>query len=149
MNIYNYNLTNKKSWEGFLNKFKNIDFYFHPDYHDLYKLRYNKSEPNVWIFENCGEIFLYPFNLTEINFHENNNDKFFDISSTYGFVGPISTCNDPKFISSAWKEFDIWSKDNGVVVEFIRFNPLLDNQKISHKNTVIEFNRYVLSLIHI
>ncbi len=143
MNIYNFNLIEKESWENFLNKFQNIDFYFYPDYHDLYKLRYKGSNPNVWIYESHGKIFLYPFNLTEISLQVGDNKKFFDISSTYGFVGPISTSNDAKFISSAWSEFDDWSKEKGIILEFIRFNPLLDNQKISHKNTKIEFNRYV------
>ncbi len=143
MNIYNYNLSNKELWEQFLEKFENIDFYFYPDFHDLYKLRYSKAQPNVWIFEEHDNIFLYPFNLTEIDLQINQGKKFFDISSTYGFVGPISTTNDPKFISAAWNEFDIWSNKNGIVLEFIRFNPLINNQKISHKNTVIEFNRYV------
>ncbi len=136
-----YNLKNKKEWDSILSKFDNLDFYYFSNYHDLYSLRYDGSVPCLWVYEKSEKTFVYPFNLTEILLKIDDHQKFFDISSTYGFVGPYSNSNDENFINDAWNNFDEWCLKKNIILEFIRFNPLLNNEKISHKNTKIEFNR--------
>lgn len=143
MNSQSFNLLNKKKWNEYLKKFSDIDFYFHPDYHDLYKLRYQDSEPYLWVYEEKKNIFFYPFNKSKINLDFLRGKNYFDINSTYGFVGPISNTKDKNFISNAWSEFDIWTKDQNIIVEFTRFNPLKNNHDICHNKTLLEFNRYV------
>ena len=143
MNTQTFNLSNKIQWKEYVNKFDNIDFHFHSDYHDLYKLRYGNSEPIMWVYENENNLFIYPFNITRIDLDIDKNKKYFDISSSYGFLGPASNTNNKEFILQAWIEFDKWAMNKNIVLEFIRFNPLLDNQNICHKDTSVEFNRLV------
>lgn len=107
---YSFSLKNKSIWYQFLNKFKQLDFYFTPEYHELYKFRYKNAKPLVWIYHKDKNFFIYSFNLTPIPKIQLNKKKIYDISSTYGFVGPISTTKDKKFLSDAWKEFDFWAK---------------------------------------
>lgn len=143
MTSYNFTLSNKKEWKNICKKINNLDFYYNPEFHNLYKLRYINSEPNAWVFSKKDKLFLYTFNLTQVLSEKMNNKNIYDISSTYGFLGPVSNSNDEDFISEAWIEFDKWALKKNIILEFIRFNPLLNNHEIRHKDTSIEFNRFI------
>jgi hypothetical protein len=143
MSDYSIDLSSKDKWVKCLNRFENLDFHFYPDYHDLYNSRYKNSDSFLWVYENKEKIFLYPFHKTKINLDFLKNEIFYDISSTYGFVGPVSNTMDESFISDAWQKFDGWALKQNIISEFIRFNPLKRNHNLSHKNTIVEFNRQV------
>jgi lipid II:glycine glycyltransferase (peptidoglycan interpeptide bridge formation enzyme) len=53
----------------------------------------------------------------------------FDVSSVYGYPGPVSS-PDPEFVSRAWQELRGHWREQGVVSAFTRFNPLLENHAI-------------------
>lgn len=143
MSVYSIDLSSKDKWKKCLNKFENLDFHFYPDYHDLYHSTYKKSDSLLWVYENEEKIFLYPFHKTKINLEILKTEIFYDISSTYGFVGPVSNTTDEVFILDAWQKFDEWAVKKNIILEFIRFNPLKGNHNLSHKNTIVEFNRQV------
>ncbi len=143
MSFLSFNLNTKLKWKKYCEKFENFDFYFTPEYHHLYQSRYRHSKPFAWTYNKGNNFFLYAFNLTSVPNIKWKNKKIYDISSTYGFVGPISTTKDKKFLSEAWKEFDVWAKEKNIILEFIRFNPIIENQVYKHNNSKIEFNRYI------
>jgi hypothetical protein len=47
--------------------------------------------------------------------------------SLYGYGGPLSTTDDPAFLASAARALEARQRERGIVSEFVRFHPLLDN----------------------
>lgn len=55
---------------------------------------------------------------------------WWDASAPYGYGGPL--CHpeaDPAFIAAAWRTYTDWMRAHGVVVEYLRFHPLLANER--------------------
>lgn len=52
-----------------------------------------------------------------------------DASSPYGYGGPVSSSDDPGFLAAAWSAYRQWMRAERVVVEYIRFHPLLANER--------------------
>jgi lipid II:glycine glycyltransferase (peptidoglycan interpeptide bridge formation enzyme) len=50
-----------------------------------------------------------------------------DLESAYGYGGPIVDSADPSFAARAWRRFGEWAAGENVMVEFLRFHPLLEN----------------------
>ena len=48
-----------------------------------------------------------------------------DIQSAYGYGGPISNCDAPEFLAAADVAFSQWAFNHSIVVEFLRFHPLV------------------------
>ena len=44
-------------------------------------------------------------------------------------MGPISTTYDKSFLENANKEFESWALSKKILVEFYKFNPILDQAK--------------------
>ena len=58
-----------------------------------------------------------------------NKTNHFDIQSPYPYGGPISTTYDKSFLENANKEFESWALSKKILVEFYKFNPILDQAK--------------------
>ncbi len=54
----------------------------------------------------------------------------FDVSSPYGYSGPLSTSDDPDFLTAAWARFLTWCAETGVIAGFLRFHPLTKNERL-------------------
>ena len=52
-----------------------------------------------------------------------------DASSPYGYGGPLCSSDEPGFVAAAWRAYVDWMRSDGVVVESIRFHPLLGNER--------------------
>jgi len=50
-----------------------------------------------------------------------------DLETPYGYGGPLANCEDPEFLRAADAAFAAWARSEGIVAEFIRFHPLLEN----------------------
>ncbi|WP_435132240.1 GNAT family N-acetyltransferase [Formosa sp. A9] len=71
-------------------------------------------------------LILMPFLLRKIN-SDITQDTYFDITSPYGYSGPLFNQNLTKEqLVKFWSLVDDWYRDNNVVSEFIRFS-LNDN----------------------
>lgn len=70
---------------------------------------------------------VMPFHLNKINTDNKRFDGYYDVSSPYGYSGPILKETMSTFeIEEFWYKIDIWYKKNNVISEFIRFS-LNDN----------------------
>ena len=49
------------------------------------------------------------------------------MQSAYGYGGPVASTTDPAFLQSASAVWKDWCQEKKVLVEFIRFHPLLEN----------------------
>ena len=86
---------------------------------------YNKNLDIIyWIYKEKKNIFMNCFFLGKIN-----KTNHFDIQSPYPYGGPISTTYDKSFLENANKEFESWALSKKILVEFYKFNPILDQAK--------------------
>jgi hypothetical protein len=68
--------------------------------------------------------WLHSLHLTDIA-----GSAWRDASSPYGYGGPLCTSDDPGFVAQAWDAYSAWMREQAVVVEYVRFHPLLANQR--------------------
>ena len=101
-----------------------ISPYLHPFYVMTDALRDCTLKPVFWIYEEAGDIFYYPFHLGRVT----GTDSF-DIQSAYSYGGPLASTANQEFLTAAWQNFFSWCKANQVLAEFIRFHPLIKNQR--------------------
>ena len=90
---------------------------------------------------------MYPFLRNSITTLGYKLDKeYYDIQGAYGYNGLISSTDDKAFISAFWESFDVWCQDNDVVAEFMRFHPLLNNQRLASPSMRTFFSRHTVAL---
>ena len=110
------------------------DIYYNPDYINLYAR--NRDKVNCYMFFHGDKIYVYPFiasPVPEIN-------GYFDISTAYGYGGPVSNSDDQTFLKEAYSCFIEESRKNKIIAELIKFHPLLKNHLLlnKHYNGVIK-----------
>ncbi|MGO4692878.1 GNAT family N-acetyltransferase [Paenibacillus sp. 2TAB26] len=97
-------------------------FYFHPEY--VINDACNKKDIQTIFFakEDNGNIYYHAFHFGKVP-----NTTFFDVQSPYGYGGPLCF-GDKLFIDGCIEEYKKWCLDQSVLVEFIRFHPLMKNE---------------------
>jgi hypothetical protein len=86
----------------------------------------------LFVFDSAGDRLVYPFLLRpieRIGGEPAPAGAWNDVESAYGFSGPLATTADTAFLGSAWNEFDDWCRRERVIAEFVRFHPLLRNER--------------------
>lgn len=111
------------AWPSALAMQPQADAYFLPEYHAAAEAN-GDGEALAFVATNGDNVLLHPFLLRPI---ESGGS---DIESVYGYTGPLATTGDEEFLAAAWREFDAWCADRGVVAEFVRFNPLSRNERV-------------------
>ena len=71
-----------------------------------------------------GERWLHSLHTTAVP-----GTAWCDASSPYGYGGPVSTTDAPDFVRFAWEAYAGWMRDAGILVEYVRFHPLLANER--------------------
>jgi len=141
---YIINARDTESWKSVLKNFGRLDCSFLPEYHLAYSSREKYSQALMYVQESDCNIFAFPFILNEIpRKFCNTKKRLYDISSVYGYSGPLSRKNDKKFLDVAWKNFDLWALDNNIICEFTRFSFYNGNRCVAHPETKILNNRTV------
>ena len=83
-----------------------------------------KLQPVHLLFESGAQRWLHSLHLTDIA-----GAGLRDGSSPYGYGGPLSSSSDPAFLAQAWDTYSRWMRQQRVVVEYIRFHPVLANER--------------------
>jgi hypothetical protein len=96
----------------------------HPGYVAADATRDSRLQPAYLAYESQGECWMHSVHLTEV---PGTNVK--DASSPYGYGGPLATTRDRAFIEAAWSAYCAWMRDQSVVVEYVRFHPVLGNER--------------------
>ena len=99
------------------------DIYYEPDYVGLYQG--DGAVANCYVYVKKNDIYIYPFIMRSVP----KIAGYFDISTPYGYGGPISNSDDPVFLKEAYSCFNREALRRKVVAEVIKFHPLLSNQK--------------------
>ena len=121
--IFFYSKKNIALINDILNKFpkKIFDIYFKPEYNLLYQNSDRKS--SCFYFQNKEKIFFYPFLLQKIDSEKN----YYDITTPYGYGGPISNSADKNFLIEAEDCLNERLLKLNVIAELIKFHPLIYN----------------------
>lgn len=135
-------------WKKLIEKYSSNqrDVYFLPEYYSLYH-NYGDGETQCFVFEKEGSIAIYPFLKNPISPLGYQLDKeYYDIQGAYGYNGLIATTDNVCFINDFWKEFDAYCQENNIIAEFMRFHPLLNNQKLASPKMKTFFSRHTVAL---
>ena len=128
-----------ESWRRALEVFSRVDVCQSPQYHVAYSRRIAGSKPLLWRYEKAGESFCYPFLLTPVA----QRTDYHDISSIYGYSGPLATTSNADFLQAAWAAFDAWTAERKVIAEFTRFSPYAGSKAFAHPDATVEANRTI------
>lgn len=123
-------LDDSEKWNTYLERLPvdQQDIYYKPEYYKLYQ-DLGDGLARCFVFEDNGEIALYPFLINSVNELGYNLDKkYYDIQGAYGYNGSVSSSYDLDFISKFNCEFEIYCCIYNIIAEFTRFNPILGNQ---------------------
>jgi hypothetical protein len=124
------------------------DVYFLPEYVGFFE-RWGDAEACLFFYKEKTNMLLYPFlrcALPRLGKPTNGSANHCDVSTAYGYGGPLVTIvtEDPGFVDRARRSVEKLFEDMGVVSEFIRFHPLLENHKVwrtvpstFNRNTVV------------
>lgn len=103
----------------------------HPDYVEADAERDETLRPCYFVYTENQHVFYHAFHLQKIK-----GTIYADIQSPYGYGGAISTTKNVDFLNESWKSYGQWCEENNILVEFIRFHPLLKNQEIYIGKTI-------------
>lgn len=99
-----------------------------PSYHPYYIVADAKREseivPTFFVYVQKDHVYYHAFHMAPVL-----GTEYFDIQSSYGYGGPLATTDDQEFLQKAWQEYCSWCKENNVLAEFIRFHPVIANEK--------------------
>lgn len=123
-------LSEKNAWDFYVQNAYVHDFYHTWQYHTLD----NNGEAILVVYEKDGDYIAFPFLRREIP-----QSSYFDLSSVYGYVGPISNKKDQnlsaEFIDDFRKAFMSFLKKDQIVSVFSRLHPFF-----SHDRLMADFN---------
>ncbi len=135
---------NTRKWRSILSQFDKKDVCHFPEYHSAYESRSEGARSFLWVYCDGNSTFAYPILKAPIilRFNEKKyKTEWFDISSVYGFSGPLCNSEDEEFLSKAWEQFDEWSVKNKIVNEFVRYSVYCQNHRFAHVKSKLEINR--------
>jgi hypothetical protein len=103
----------------------------HPAYVVADAARNAILKPHFLHFEAHGECWMHSLHLADVP-----GLPLKDASSPYGYGGPLCSTDDAAFVAAAWKAYVEWMRAENVAVEYIRFHPLLGNERHYGGNVV-------------
>ncbi len=116
------NYSESGTWSEFLAKLgMDVDVYFKPEYIQLYEKP--DCAPTCFVYQEYEQLFIHSFLVQGIP----QAPGILDISSAYGYGGPLSNSDDRGFILRSHQEFTRQAKDKGIVAAVTKFHPLLKN----------------------
>ena len=122
-------LEDSKKWDDTVRSFKDYDVYYLSGY--LKSLLINgDGYPLLFYYRDKDvrgiNVVLKRDVADDIRFAGLEKGKYFDFTSPYGYGGWIVEGEDyaPLFL-----KYEKWCLDNNIICEFVRFHPLIENQK--------------------
>ena len=111
-----------EEWDDMISAFsaEKKDIYFTKKYLTLYETPKNKAL--CVVCTDGDKIMLMPYLRGEINRH-------YDFETVYEYGGPIFNVDDFQWCRNAFNEAYDFLKENNYICGFIRFHPLIKNQR--------------------
>jgi hypothetical protein len=124
------------------------DVYHLDAYHRVAEAN-GEGRAQAFIAERGGDLLFHPFlrrPILRVGTEELGRELW-DLESAYGYVGPIASIGAaPTFLAWAWDAFRDWCVSERVVAEFVRFNPLLANERFAARDMHVVRDRETVAL---
>ena len=141
-------LDNSSEWNSLLSQLPSDqhDVYFTPEYYALYEQN-GDGKSCCFVYEEDGDIVLYPFLLNSINQLGYELDgEYYDIQGAYGYNGIVTSSKNAGFITHFHECFDQFCQEHHIAAEFSRFHPLLNNQELASPKMQTFYSRKTVKL---
>lgn len=119
-------------WAQYLSRLpsEQQDVYYTPEYYRLYE-EGGCGQALCFVYEVDDKLALYPFFLNSVNALGYSLDKqYYDVQGAYGYNGIVCNCREADFLAGLAEAWLGWCRQHNVIAEFIRFNPVLENENI-------------------
>ncbi len=122
-------IENFSEWHSLVCNINQSDVYFFPEY--TWATRFMENEGRAFVallIQDKKNFIIYPFYKKAIKLisSSSNTNSWYDISSPYGYTGPLIHADDGMAAIFYGKLYEWCNKEN-IVTEFVRFNPFLKN----------------------
>ena len=115
-------------WKDLIRQY-NLDIYFAPQYCKIWE-DYGDGKAQAFLYESTLGKILYPYLIRKIDYTK-SNINYFDISTPYGYGGPLLLEHKENEVSLLVKEFrtefNTYAHKKRIISEFIRFHPVYKN----------------------
>jgi len=115
-------------WKDLIKKY-NLDIYFTPQYCKIWE-DYGDGKAQAFLYESSLGKILYPYLIWKIDYTK-SNINYFDISTPYGYGGPVlleyKENEIPLLLKEFRAKFNTYAHKKGIISEFIRFHPVYKN----------------------
>lgn len=130
----------KERWGEEIRSLERQDVYYHLNYCLLYR-SIGDGDPYLFVYEagDNGKV-VYPFLKRKVN-NGPLSEKYYDITTPYGYGGPMYRGNSRTLVSRFRKAFHHFCQQENIVSEFIRFDPLLKNEAGLHEWMDVQYVR--------
>ena len=144
MNNYEiFCLTDSDKWNKYLKMLPREmqDIYFTPEYYSLYENN-NDGKAFCFFYNEGDNIALYPFLKNSIRDLGFDLDKeYYDIQGAYGYNGVLTNNTSQTFLHSFFDCVNEFCKQNNIIAEFLRINPILQNPLLFRTNFELIYDR--------
>ena len=149
------------AWESYLDLFPDTDIYYHYDFLKNFVKNSNSEINNSF----CGQGYLLVYSdinglvinptikrkIADLEYFKGIDEykPYFDLISPYGYSGPIflpSKDNLSKLRREYFVNTFTFFKEQNIVSEFIRFNPIIDNHKFFKGKYKAEVNSRIVAV---
>jgi hypothetical protein len=130
-------------WKSVLKTIELEDVYFQPEYLMMQQAN-GDGQARLALYKDIDGIVAYPFLMRDIDL-TGYREGFKDITSPYGYSGPVVRCHsrdhDVAVGASFIRSFRRFCTQNRIVSEFVRFHPLLENWRFFNDSMGLEYVR--------
>lgn len=136
-----FTIDERQEWDRLVHSFKEYDVYYLSGYVSAFQI-HGDGLPLLCYFEKKSEKgMLRGINVVmkrdiseDIHFKGRiETEKWYDLSTPYGYGGWIIEGEDWESLPELFKEYRMWCEQNRIVAEFVRYHPVLDNQRFSNE----------------
>jgi len=123
----------KDKWNSIVKSFGRLDVYYLNEYVSAFRYT-NDGQPFLIYY--CGDKMRLCYTVQQSDIAECakfsgvlEQGKYYDWSTPYGYGGPLTDSFDEKEMSDFFNLINGYCKSNNIITQFIRFHPLLQNQR--------------------
>lgn len=127
-----YDLSQSEQWDAVVRSFRDYDVYWLSGYVKAFQI-HGDGEPLLFYYEDNdvrGINVVMKRDVADDKHFKGvlSRDIYFDFSTPYGYGGWIIEGENSEALFDAYEE---WCRKNGIICEFVRFHPVVGNQKFS------------------
>lgn len=143
--IKTFTIKDIENWENTAKSFSMYDIYFSPNYFIPF-MNNGDGSPTAFYYEGSyGRVFhsFLKRDISEFPRFQKEIEKstYFDISTVYGYGGPIYECEEKnleKLSKEFYERFQQYCSEENIISEFLRFHPMMGNEIFSKDHVAIE-----------